>query len=216
MTYMRSSISFGFIGLPNDAPAIIASSSTFSHLRFMDTPSSQTWNHANLPASATRPQRLRSCVRFRAAERRLRGLSFWRRSRRVKRMATGWLVPLGVSAVSNTSTAQRRAAARRIGDAACILTKSYAEGSLAQTCAVLREGRKRLLDARVPSLNFSYDLPSVFVLLQPSKLCMPQPIDLRFILHLFIAWATKSQDEGCFLFGLRGRRTSPFRSSGTH
>ena len=24
-------------------------------------------------------------------------------------------------------------------------------------------------------------------------------VDLRFIQHLFIAWTTKSQDEGCFL-----------------
>ena len=55
----------------------------------------------------------------------------------VTRTATGWLVPLGASAASNTSTAQRKAAARRIGDAACILTKSYAERSAAQTSVVL-------------------------------------------------------------------------------
>ena len=37
MMCIRSSISLGFTGPPNDATAIISIASTFSHLRFIDT-----------------------------------------------------------------------------------------------------------------------------------------------------------------------------------
>ena|SRR2546427_610298 len=59
----RSSISFGFIGLPNDAPAIIANISTFSHLRFMDTPSSPDVESPESASECTSPLRVQSCVR---------------------------------------------------------------------------------------------------------------------------------------------------------
>src|SRR6266576_3401699 len=63
MTCMRSSISFGFIGLPNDAPAIIANISTFSHLRFMDTPSGPDVESPESASECTSPLRVQSCVR---------------------------------------------------------------------------------------------------------------------------------------------------------
>src|SRR6266576_5314650 len=64
MVRIRSSISFGFIGPPNDAPAIISIMSTFSHLRFIDTDSSghRRGNRVNLLVDATRPQSLLCCV----------------------------------------------------------------------------------------------------------------------------------------------------------
>jgi len=56
MVCMRSSISFGFMGLPNDATAIISIMSTFNPLRFIDTNSSQpsAANRVNLRVDATR------------------------------------------------------------------------------------------------------------------------------------------------------------------
>jgi len=41
-----------------------------------------------------------------------------------------------------------------------------------------------------------HNLAWVFVLAQSDKLRMPQPVDLRFILLLFMAWAAKPETIG--------------------
>jgi hypothetical protein len=59
MMSMSSSISFGFIGLPNDAPAIISNTSTFSHLRFMEgPPAGKLKSQIGSALSTTRPARV--------------------------------------------------------------------------------------------------------------------------------------------------------------
>lgn len=56
MVCMKSSISFGFMGAPNDANAIISIKSTFSPLRFIDTNSFQPLGQrVNLLVGASRP-----------------------------------------------------------------------------------------------------------------------------------------------------------------
>ena len=59
--------------------------------------------------------------------------------------------------------------------------------------ATILEGRKRLLDALVPSLNFFYGLPWVSALAQPNKLCVPKPISFCPLQN--ILFAQPRQDE---------------------
>ena len=80
------------------------------------------------------------------------------------------------------------------------------------TVLCLNEERARHLmsGSRLPCVFFD-DRSCVLVLSYSRKLRMTQMVELRFILYPFVAWATKSQDEGCFLSGLPARRTPPFQ-----
>ena len=68
------------------------------------------------------------------------------------------------------------------------------------TVLCLNEERARHLmsGSRLPCVFFD-DRSCVLVLSYSRKLRMTQMVELRFILYPFVAWATKSQDEGCFL-----------------